>query len=475
MAENSPRPSPDPEEFGERLKKVMEEVLQVVGGEYGKELKVPTSVETEHQFKGFGTGCQVSWRTRSLPFFGEDLDFGQGPFGLTELHSFGELSDFLRRSLPGLTVPDDQRLSLKQAKILVTQGILAVHRGVSLGDFVAAETTNYQKASTIPLNELSVSAPVEAFDCESEGPIDLGNGLVLRKLASEERTQLADPVIAPRSDQVPLSVERIKWIQWTLEGKAQLQPWQGERFYIPRPIFDSRLFYQVIHALRLFKKGWVSLAGMRVWREPWRARLSWDGFVDSPRRADPTWSPLTLTSSELADFLTFYSKYPHQSKSGTFGDLSTAISRFNDTYSHDEREEKLVDAIICLESLLLRGSRGEQSFRLAVRGAVLLAGPLGGRRGIYTMLKKAVGERNDLVHGGTPSGETSVPDLIELARLALRRFTDPPQAWSSKYFFELVDEYAVTNPGIPLEEFLEHMSDLRARNEEAKRKSPAIH
>jgi hypothetical protein len=80
-------------------------------------------------------------------------------------------------------------------------------------------------------------------------------------------------------------------------------------------------------------------------------------------------------------------------------DLTVAIKRFNQSYTRESAEDKLIDLTIALESCLLSGLRDELKYRLSLRGAALLA-RLRPPRDTQRILSTMYDARSSVVHEG---------------------------------------------------------------------------
>lgn len=79
-----------------------------------------------------------------------------------------------------------------------------------------------------------------------------------------------------------------------------------------------------------------------------------------------------LKNSDLSLIKRLFSLLEEQEHRGQH-DLSVSLSRFNQSYSRDSIEDKLIDLSIALESCLLSGVKDELQFRLSIRGTALLS------------------------------------------------------------------------------------------------------
>ncbi|MHC1592740.1 MAG: hypothetical protein ACXQT1_01510, partial [Methermicoccaceae archaeon] len=109
--------------------------------------------------------------------------------------------------------------------------------------------------------------------------------------------------------------------------------------------------------------------------------------------------------------------------------IQLPLGRFNDAYSRMKDEDRLVDYIIVLESLLLSGGEmSEMSYRLGLRAAHLLAKSAEDRERIFETVKAAYDLRSRVVHGNEPTKkvkigkeEYALKDVVPLVEDVSRR------------------------------------------------------
>lgn len=80
-----------------------------------------------------------------------------------------------------------------------------------------------------------------------------------------------------------------------------------------------------------------------------------------------------LTESELPTVLSLFGTLKQGFIAGRLKSLDTAFRRFNLSYSREMDEDRLIDLTIALESSVLFNQADELTYRLAIRGAKLLA------------------------------------------------------------------------------------------------------
>jgi hypothetical protein len=98
--------------------------------------------------------------------------------------------------------------------------------------------------------------------------------------------------------------------------------------------------------------------------------------------------------------------------------LTIALNRFMASYEDETPEDKIVDLMICLETLL-QDKLLELRFRLAIRTALLLEKDNSKRKRIYKIIKKAYDVRSGIVHGDNSLNINNVEKEAELENLAM--------------------------------------------------------
>lgn len=111
--------------------------------------------------------------------------------------------------------------------------------------------------------------------------------------------------------------------------------------------------------------------------------------------------------------------------------LLSAIDRFMESYQKDNIEDKILDLMICLESLL-QDNPAELRFRLSIRTALLIGEKNEEKNRIYKIVKEGYDVRSDTVHGLNTSivkienEEISLNSLHEelenIVRRSIRKF-----------------------------------------------------
>lgn len=117
-------------------------------------------------------------------------------------------------------------------------------------------------------------------------------------------------------------------------------------------------------------------------------------------------------------------------------DYPVAYRRYQATGERLISEDRVVDAVVGLESLLLPdGGQNELSYRMALRGAYVLGRSAAKREEYFQRFKTAYNLRSNIVHGSDRSRRSTISqmdDATELLRLVLRALIDrgaDRQAW----------------------------------------------
>ncbi len=117
------------------------------------------------------------------------------------------------------------------------------------------------------------------------------------------------------------------------------------------------------------------------------------------------------------------------------GPFEVVLRRYEAAVSKLDANERLIDATIGLESLLLGGSGSptEVTFRFALTGAWLLADEPTRRIEVFRLLTELYGRRSDIVHGDRQRIRKLPPNpenvAVELLRELLTRMLDSGRSW----------------------------------------------
>jgi hypothetical protein len=166
-----------------------------------------------------------------------------------------------------------------------------------------------------------------------------------------------------------------------------------------------------ITALRLLKSG--DVVGPAIFLEPEVRSISTLGSQSqllSGHRFLWFGSPYVLDVSDIPAAQAIFTEVQRQGRRRSGTGLTVALRRFNQSYSRESDEDRIIDLTIALEGTLLAGVDDELQYRLALRGAALLAET---RRPVDTklVLKTMYEVRSKVVHEGqlvtgpkTPAG-----------------------------------------------------------------------
>lgn len=202
----------------------------------------------------------------------------------------------------------------------------------------------------------------------------------------------------------------------------------------------------VLHALRVFKDGRVSIPGLLQFSPHWpleggiRFQYSNPGPMPWSNRYD-------LARNDADEFSPFWKRFRDVAAKGA---LANAVRRFSYASDRDRDDDRLVDLMIAAESLFLADAgapqeRGELRYRLALRAAFFIDPPEYTRRAIFKHMRRAYEARSAIVHGGgepdrdllkSPAdAPLSLQDFVKvtehLVRMALKKAIDMADATGS--------------------------------------------
>lgn len=174
------------------------------------------------------------------------------------------------------------------------------------------------------------------------------------------------------------------------------------------------IFTVVITALRLFKEG-----DIRRWSHLSIQDSSYVSYSHPFSLSPITNSTLFLDINECIIFKSWFNNFSSISIDPN-SIIEKAIYRFNRTYSHDPVQERILDAVIGLETLFSPADQLEVSHRIAQRASFLLSNNPKRRREITDLIKKkAYHIRSKLVHVSTR--ETTTEKVALLTQQYLRQ------------------------------------------------------
>jgi hypothetical protein len=175
----------------------------------------------------------------------------------------------------------------------------------------------------------------------------------------------------------------------------------------------------VLHALRVFKEGRVSIPGVLNFSIDWPLQSS-TRFTFANPGLMPWANKYSLSEDEANAFQGFWTHFRRATSKAV---LANAVRRFSDASERGRPDDQLVDLMIAAESLFLGGEdspadRGELRYRLSLRAAVFIDSTDYSRREVFDYMKRAYDARSAIVHGGgEPKRSTLKPPKGALMNL----------------------------------------------------------
>ncbi len=254
----------------------------------------------------------------------------------------------------------------------------------TMEEFLQAEERQY-----------TMLAPIHNFESAVD-TISLTNELEIRQLTLEELNKILE---ANKLGQVPIT----DLLQFKFAVATKLRSARGK----PLITEDARERIDcVISALRIWKFGavWRSVHYL-IPTNVWELAINSIIGLTTPRFVIGL--PYTLTESDASEFKKFFGSFEKslsEAKSKELTFLDIALKRFNGCMEAAELEDRLIDAMICLEAMLLGDDEvAELPYRLSLRAAALLGSTEDEIRHVQKFLKKVYEKlRNKIFHGRKP-------------------------------------------------------------------------
>ena len=169
---------------------------------------------------------------------------------------------------------------------------------------------------------------------------------------------------------------------------------------------------EVLHALRVFKEGQVSVPGLLQFSSQWPMEGG-TGYQYMNPGPMPWFNKYNLTQREGEEFCAFWNQTRLVMSRGA---IANAVRRFSYASDRDRDDDRLVDLMIAAESLFLSDAgapqeRGELRYRLALRAAFFIDAPDCPRLAVFRHMKRAYDARSSIVHGAGGIGNDLLKSL----------------------------------------------------------------
>ncbi len=240
-------------------------------------------------------------------------------------------------------------------------------------------------------------APIHNFQCDAD-LVDLGDGLCIRRIKRTEQEQLLHEFKWSPS----MSLDEILDLKYVIENSYEAEKiFNYSPTLRPEPVFRSGHgeINKLLIALRLFKSGAIGINTRKTFCAS-EIPLSIGG--GSSYRSSPvsfTGERYALTSSEVQDFVGFWSKFKTVDLRKS-AQLGIALRRFSYAYERESLEDKLIDLLVAFEALFFKKDElSELSHRLSTRVSRLLEQEYGKRKDVFKRMKVFYKTRSKVVHG----------------------------------------------------------------------------
>jgi hypothetical protein len=278
--------------------------------------------------------------------------------------------------------------------------------------------------------EFVAVAPIQGFKSESL-PIPLAKNLEIDHLTDEEIGRclgLGIPMGLDSGGMVYLNTEcgvRYRFSEPKVFGQGKHDP---KGMQLAHNSMTSE-FLSVSHGLRLFKRGRTSIPAFVLFSIHWPVNNFTSSGIIEPNAQRASMYQLSATGA--GTFAEFWHRAADGRKTAF---LDAALRRFGFAGERHRPEDRLVDLMICAESLFLSDvgetkERGEMRFRLSLRFALFAEIEGFTRIDCFNLIKAAYDARSAIVHGGNPderdlklpvTGRVSLLQFVDAVEDALR-------------------------------------------------------
>ena len=266
--------------------------------------------------------------------------------------------------------------------------------------------------------QFNVGIYIEFFDIPGEDSIQLSPEYSLRRLTSEERSQLCSgPASYTSNMRSSLLPSDVQCIGWRLD-KYWLQK-RSKQMRVDRTQHDL-----VMSLMRCINPGPIFYRTVSFNFGDWNKDSPWD-FMTSEHPGLNCNTPHNLSKQDIEVVKKYIERFLKYFSDDKFK-LKIALSRFNKGCLEQEREDKLIDYVISLESILIGNPESDLKLRFSLRGASLLGNSQDERSELFKRLADAYQTRNRIVHGSSKVdfAEVDVETLSHLVGRMILKMID---------------------------------------------------
>ncbi len=255
----------------------------------------------------------------------------------------------------------------------------------------------YRTVWTAPTLRYETVVPLLNFKSDVRHEVTLGRHLALSPFTPEEKTQAWNSDV----DFYPTVKNPIEFNAF-LQSKYKLAciRFQDQKKEYSTEDVNEELM-DVLTALRLTKAGDVGAPAIFE-RSELQSRLMMPTATIS-RTNDyvvrQSGTEYNITEAELSQVNKLFVSLQGLNAQAQRGGLTVALRRFNQAYSRENDEDRIIDLTITLESCLLAGLSKELSYRFILRGAALLSERRDPKE-TKALLKEIYDNRSSIVHDG---------------------------------------------------------------------------
>ncbi len=273
------------------------------------------------------------------------------------------------------------------------------------------------------------------FSIELPEKIDLGDGLIVRKITEAEKSEKKrNNLLSMRSS----DFEKLKYcVELTIHDFVPgVNPWiigSGEH---PYKEVEEKIGKAIL-AFRLFGSGAIGYNEFDVFKNQ---KNSGEEILDATisRITHFHGQPYLLEESQSENFIGFYNSIKNLEEIDFAG---VAMERFRQLYERDKSEDRLIDLFVALESLF--GINQELKYRLSINLASYLHSTGNKRREAFKKIGEAYNLRSKIVHGSTFNQtmlEETISYMEDCFREAINKILMGKQGRDRKYFLNYVEE-----------------------------------
>jgi hypothetical protein len=303
--------------------------------------------------------------------------------------------------------------------VIISDAIVRIERGKELAGWSHAAAERLLRAMSNLKHVSFMVAPLVNFYAEGGLPIAVTDRVTLRPATEDETEDFGVRKSILGSALTSLhGFTRFMPTQWVAEISFMRPPEDGTP--------DLQAFLELdaaVASLRVLGDQFFDYPIAAIVDQPYNHASRGQPPIRTPtfQKWSPFEGPFVLLASDIPDATKFVRRVLPVCLGVPPKEIKIAVNRLRDASTRELDSDLVIDGVIAMEAVLLRGGEKQRSFRLAARAAILVGNRPEERKRVYDFVSLLNVGRGDLLHGREDNTKgINGRDVLSLARSVVR-------------------------------------------------------